>query len=232
MTRGAKRLLAFMRDRSWHTLEELERECLVEGRSRLSELRAAGYILERRRNHGAHGKASYSHRLIQTVEEVALESESLAELEGNACPSSSSASDTSSSLVEAEPVSVAGSDSASASDEEGRSVVDDVGVEGSAAAATTPASERPGDESHEYASREAAVSAIDETAASFAAVPYHGDCGTAAVLQTPVVAVPAEFGDADGIDESDWRDRFAVGDLEDALPPPSQEQLELPGAVS
>lgn len=79
MTRGARRVLLFLRDRRFHTLAEIERECLVEGRSRLSELRAAGYGLERRRNPGGHGKASYSHRLVHTALGRALQDEEIEE---------------------------------------------------------------------------------------------------------------------------------------------------------
>lgn len=214
MTRGAKRVLAFLqRDRSWHTSGEVEAECQVTAHSRFPELREAGHVIEKRHNHGATGRAMYSYRLIQTADEVALQSESLAELEGQpAAPSSS------------------------ASDEEGRSVVDGVGVEGSAAAATTPAPERPSDESQHVPLTEGPLSAIDESGPSFAAVPYHGDCGSTAAKQTPAAVGPAEPGTlwSDDPDYADtaWRELFDGRELDESLPPPSQEQLELPEAVS
>jgi hypothetical protein len=78
---GSERVLEFLRDRRFHTLAEIELECRVEGRSRLSDLRRLGHVLERRRNPGGLGKAKYSHRLAQTAFERSVQDEEIAALE-------------------------------------------------------------------------------------------------------------------------------------------------------
>jgi hypothetical protein len=85
---GSQRVLDFLRDRRWHTLAEIEHECGVEGRSRLSDLRRQGHVLERRQNPDGRGKAKFSHRLVQTAFERSLQSEQIAEAEPSQTPSS------------------------------------------------------------------------------------------------------------------------------------------------
>lgn len=81
MNAGAERVLALLRDGRWHSSAEIEELCAVTCHSRLSDLRAAGFVVEKRRNPGLSGRRMFSWRLAAAAAGVV--SVSLAAPESN-----------------------------------------------------------------------------------------------------------------------------------------------------
>lgn len=89
---GNLRVLELLRDGRWHTAAEIERLCEVTCHSRISDLRNRhGHVIERRRNPGGTGRATFMYRLVATGSQVGEARVALAELDAGA--GSSSASD-------------------------------------------------------------------------------------------------------------------------------------------
>lgn len=67
MSPGSERVLNLLRGGRWWTSAEIEEICKVTCHSRLSELRAEGHVIEKRRNPGGTGRRMFSWRLGASV---------------------------------------------------------------------------------------------------------------------------------------------------------------------
>lgn len=68
---GTQRVLDLLTDHRFYTSAEIEEVCEVTAHSRLSDLRAAGCVIEKRSNHGQTGRRKFSYRLIATGAQMA-----------------------------------------------------------------------------------------------------------------------------------------------------------------